>query len=116
MSSNRQSQGQRGQLPGHRGSAQQAAAAGCKLQRCHDRLAKIVSMIDTVGEKKQAQVDVVYGETCKGTLDRARDTLKNCESVLDKVKKQPGESKRNHASRLKDENMTEQEYHRSVVT
>lgn len=73
-------------------------------------------MIDSVGEKKQAQIDVAYGPTCKGVLDSTRDTLKHWNRVLANIKKQPNESDRDHARRLKKENVTEDDYRRSLAT
>lgn len=73
-------------------------------------------MIDAVGEKKQAQIEIAYDASRKDVLDTARQTLKHWNRVLAPIKKRPNESDRDHNRRLKKENMTLESYRRSIAS
>ncbi|OIW24997.1 hypothetical protein CONLIGDRAFT_690715 [Coniochaeta ligniaria NRRL 30616] len=111
MSSNHQAS--RGQLPPYPGPPRQPPSYE---QDCQDRLAQIDCMIDAVGEKKQAQIEIAYDATRKDVLDTARQTLKHWNRVLANIKRRPNESDREHFRRLEKENMTLDDYKRSIAT
>ncbi|KAJ9162411.1 hypothetical protein NKR19_g1313 [Coniochaeta hoffmannii] len=115
MSTNRNPRSQE-QLPPYPGRSGPSGLPPSYIKDCQDRLTQIDRKIDSVGEKKQAQVDVTYGATVKGALDKARNTLKHWDHVLANVKQGPNESDRDHLRRLKKENMTPDDYKRSVAT
>lgn len=85
-------------------------------QDCLDRLTQIDCMIEAVGEKKQAQIEIAYDASRKDVVDTARQTLKHWNRVLAPIKKRPNESDRDHNRRLKKENMTLESYRRSIAS
>jgi hypothetical protein len=73
-------------------------------------------MIDKVGEKKQAQIDIAYDDTRKDVINTARQTHKHWNRVLVNIKQRPNESDRDHIRRLEKEDMSLENYRRSIAT
>lgn len=83
---------------------------------CEDRLAQIDRVIDEAGERKQAQIDNAYDASRLDVLNTARHTLKHWNRVQANIKKRPNETPNDHVRRLKKEEMTMEDYRRSMAT
>ncbi|KAB5583174.1 hypothetical protein GE09DRAFT_1211781 [Coniochaeta sp. 2T2.1] len=83
---------------------------------CKNRLAQIDSKIDAVGEKKLDQIEATYEGQTKKTLDQLREQIKELNKTLPGILKRPDESDRDRVHRLKHQNLTIEDYRRSITT